>query len=74
MSRKNNNEVTRIVTVELTIIDRDVAEDLSDLMSDDDLKKSIRVRAKNLLGVDDAVVTKVQSFMSSRPAKKKKAN
>lgn len=55
--------VERVVTVELTIIDRDVKEDMSNLRSDEDLSKCLRVSAKNLLDVDDAQVRKVKTFI-----------
>lgn len=66
----NKNILTRIVTVDLTIIEENVSDDFSNVQSDEDLKKSIRVRAKNLLGVDDVKVNKVKSFMSIRTRKK----
>lgn len=67
----NKNILTRIVSVDLTIIEENVSDDFSNVQSDEDLKKSIRVRAKNLLGVDDVKVNKVRSFMSIRTRKKK---
>ena len=62
--------VERIVTVELTVIDRDVNEDMSNLRSDDELSKSIRVSAKNLLNVDDAQIKGVKTFIHESSRRK----
>jgi len=65
-----NLTVERIVTVELTVIDRDVKEDMSNLKSDDELSKCIRVSAKNLLNVDDAQIKSVKTFIHE-PSRRK---
>lgn len=65
-----NVTVERIVTVELTVIDRDVNEDMSNLRSDDELSKCIRVSAKNLLNVDDAQIKGVKTFVHESSRRK----
>ena len=58
------NEVTRIITVEITMIDK--CQDLKDLKSKEQYKERFEQALKRDTGADDVVVTNIQDFIMDK--------
>ena len=64
-------EVTRVITMEATVIAKDIEEVVT---VTEDMKRIIAKLAKSTLNVDDVVVTKVQDFLLEKDKEQMKNN